>query len=105
MSNKRFYLRYINTGDMLMAAITDEELLGKTVEDKNSGIRIDVRESFYKGELADEEDVIEAMNKADVLILTGDRCIKLAINLGLVNPEAVMRIGEISHVQVMKFSY
>ncbi len=100
-----FYLRYIDTGTVLMAIITDKEVLGKKAEDYQKKLRIIVSEDFYKGDLVDENKIIRAMEKADMIVLTGDRSIKLAIKLGYVNPGSVLRIGNLSQAQVMKISY
>ena len=101
----KFYLRYIDAGGVLMAVITDEEVLGMKAEDPQSGIRIIVSESFYKGELVDLDKIIEAMEKADMIILTGNRCIETAIKLGFVNPDSVLKVDNLSQAQVMKFGY
>ena len=101
----KFYLRYIDVRGILMAVITDEEVLRMKAEDPQRGIRIIVSENFYKGELVDLDKIIKAMEKADMIILTGKRCIETAIKLGYVNPNSVLKIGNLSQAQVMKFGY
>ncbi len=90
-------------GGGLMAAIADEEVLGKVAIDRSRNIVIMVSESFYKGRLVQEDEAVDLMARADVLVLAGDRIIGKAIEMGLVNPDSVLRIGGLSHVQVYKF--
>jgi len=102
---RRYYIRRINAQGWVMVAITDEEILGRSEISEDNGLRIIVSKEFYGGELVDEAAAVKAMESADVLILTGDRVIELAIQLGYVNPDAVLRVGGLSHTQVFKFSY
>lgn len=104
-SEGRFYLKFIEAGGLLMAAIADEEVLGREAYDPRNGVRIRVSREFYGGRLVGVDEVVEALDKADVLILAGDRCINLAVRLGYVNPQSILRIGDLSHAQVMKFGY
>lgn len=88
----------------VMAAVADEEVLGKTAYDGESGLSLIVSEEFYKGELVDEEKVERILAGADVLVLAGDRVIGKAVSMGLLEPSSVLRIGGLSHAQVFKFS-
>ncbi len=101
-----FYARIIETPETgIMVSLVDEELLGIKVVDESSGIIIDVSESFYRGNKVDEKEAIELIKKADVVIMTGERIISLAIDLGFVNPTSVLKVKGISHVQLFKFNY
>lgn len=88
----------------VMAAIADEEVLGKAAYDEESRVSIIVSEDFYKGDLVDDDNVERVLADADVLVLAGDRIISKAVKMGLVDPESVLRVGGLSHVQVFKFS-
>ncbi len=101
-----FYVRIIEAPEIgMMVSLVDEELLGVKVVDEKSGIVIDVSESFYKGDKIDKDEAIELIKKADVLIMTGEKIISLAMELGYINPDSVLRIKGISHVQLFKFNY
>ncbi len=89
----------------VMAAVADEEVLGKAAYDDDARVCIIVSEEFYKGDLVGEEKVEKVLVEADVLVLAGDRVIEKAVKLGLVDPESVLRIGDLSHVQVFKFGF
>ncbi|GAB6147624.1 DUF424 domain-containing protein [Stetteria hydrogenophila] len=100
-----YYVKYYRIPGGLMAAIADEEVLGRLVYDRETGLSIIVSEEFYKGDLVGEEAAERALLEADVLVLAGDRIIEKAIKLGLVDPESVLRKGGLSHVQVFKFGF
>jgi len=100
-----YYVRTIKIEGGLMVSIADEEVLGKAAVDEETGVRIIVSREFYGGDLVGEDKVEELMRRATVLVLAGKRIIRKAIEMGLVNPDSVLEIKGIQHVQVFKFSY
>ncbi|MCE4613505.1 MAG: DUF424 family protein [Desulfurococcales archaeon] len=100
-----YYVRVIRIEGGLMVSIADEEVMGKAAVDEESGVRIIVSREFYGGDLVDDDRVEELMREASVLVLAGRRVIKKAIDMGLVNPDSVLEIKGLQHVQVFKFSY
>ncbi|MEN2999910.1 MAG: DUF424 family protein [Acidilobaceae archaeon] len=104
MSN-RFYARLTPLPDgSAMVSLVDEELLGKRFRDQR-GVTIDVSRRFYEGELISEEGARELMREASVLILVGSRAVAIAIEMELVNPEAVLWVQGVAYAQVFKVSY
>ncbi|MCX8195537.1 MAG: DUF424 family protein [Acidilobaceae archaeon] len=101
----KFHARLTQLPDgSLMASIVDEELLGKVFRDER-GVTIDVRRSFYEGGLLEEEEARELMREASVLILVGPRAVKIAIDMELVSPEAVLWVKGVAYAQVFKVTY
>ncbi len=86
-----------------MISIADKEIMGKKFEDKD--IIIDVSPNFYGNKLINEEEALIYLKSADILILTGSNIVNKAIKEGLVNPDSVLEINGVKHVQVFKFSY
>lgn len=78
-------------------AICDSDLIGKRFTE---GERLlDVKESFYSGELMEKEKVInlmqgEAFNDA-TFNLVGKETIACAVEIGIINDEGVMRINNV----------
>ncbi len=100
-----FYVRVIELpGGGVMASIVDEEVLGMRVYDSDRGVVIDVSRDFYGGALVNDEEVLRYF-EADVLILIGSRIVSMAVERGLVNPDAILKIGDIEYVQVIKVLY
>jgi hypothetical protein len=101
-----FYVRVFELpGGGVMASIVDEEVLGVRVYDSSRGVVIDVSREFYGGDLVGEEEVLRYLEDSDVLILVGSRVVGMAVERGLVNPDAVLRVGGIVYVQVVKVLY
>ncbi|MGC8573396.1 MAG: DUF424 domain-containing protein [Caldisphaera sp.] len=99
-----YFINIINldTGE-IMISIADKEIMGKKFEDKD--IIIDVSPNFYGNKLINEEEALIYLKSADILILTGSNIVNKAIKEGLVNPDSVLEINGVKHVQVFKFSY
>ncbi len=100
-----YYARIMNANGFTMVAIADEEVYGKAAIDDDSGVAIIVSEEFYGGSVIEEDEAIRLLDVADILVLAGRRIISKAIELGFVNPESVLEIKGIQHVQVYKFRY
>ena len=57
---------------------------------------------FYGSAVMKLSEALIMMNGADILNLVGRRIVDAAIANGLVDPDAVIRIAGVPHVQVMK---
>lgn len=81
-----------------VVAICDSELIGKRFEEGR--FQLDVKENFYKGEEADENQVIrmiERMSREDATFnLVGNEAVNAAIKAGIIDKE---EIGEIKGVK------
>jgi hypothetical protein len=88
-----------------MALITDEELVGKSRFDQERGIILMLPESIYKGKLVTEEEAREIMLSASILVVTGERSVQLAVELGLVHPDSITMVKGIPHAYVYKIDF
>ncbi len=93
---------YYAYGDYLVA-VCDEELLGKEFREKE--VILKVSESFYKGELADEEKVKEELKKATIGNIVGEKSVKIAKELGLIDEKGVKYIQGIPHAQFVIYFF
>jgi len=100
-----YYARVLETEHGLMAIIADEEVMGRAVIDEERGVRIIVSREFYGDRLVEEGEALRLLEEASILILTGDRIIRRAVQLGLVHPESILEIKGLKHVHVYKFMY
>jgi hypothetical protein len=87
------------SGETLLAAC-DKEILGKTF--KGNGLTITVSESFYRGEDADEEILVNRLQLATVANLVGEETLEIAVRHGFVDPDCVLDIGGVPHAQMAR---
>ena len=92
------YLKIHRYGTGLIVAACDKNILGKKL--KQGKITVDISEGFYKGELASEEQVIEALANATTANLFGERAVACSIKCGFVDPECVVMIDGVPHAQI-----
>ncbi len=100
-----YYINIINldTGE-IMISMADKEIMGKKFEQRD-GIVIDVNQNFYGNKLIDDDEALIYLKSADILILTGSKIVDMAIKEGIVNPDSVLDINGVKHVQVFKFVF
>ena len=80
-----------------IAAICDNELIGKKFSDGN--LELDVDKDFYGGKEMDESDAIKIMKDVAILNIVGDEAIKLALGNNLVLKQDIIKIKGVPHAQ------
>ncbi len=86
-------------GEVLLAAC-DSELVGrKLTQDKLS---LEVRESFYAGEAADEAIFMNRLELATMANLVGERVVAIAVDCGAVDQDHVIMIDGVPHAQMVR---
>lgn len=95
-------VRERETADGLLVSVCDDGLLGESFEDGE--VSITVTESFYQGESRSEEAVVEALERAAVANIVGNRSVTVAVDAGIVDEDHVLQIGEVSHAQVLNMT-
>jgi len=98
--SENMYLKIYKHETGILAAVCDEDILGKTF--KQGEITVEISEGFYKGEIASEEQVIDALAGATTANLFGDKTVACAIRCGAVDPECVMTIDSVPHAQIFR---
>ncbi|MDD1756916.1 MAG: DUF424 family protein [Methanomassiliicoccales archaeon] len=90
---------YRQRGEVVLAAC-DKELMGKSF--KEGKLKLEVCPSFYEGEDASEEVLLNRLRNATIANLVGERTVAVATKHGLVDEECVLRIEGVPHVQLVK---
>lgn len=105
------FMIYINTHDAdegLIIAMCDESLIGKTLEEGDIFINLDLYASFYKGELVKSEKAMaiidqskKRLNSANVI---GKEAIEVALQAGLIAKDNVLRVQKVpyAHTYVVR---
>lgn len=86
-------------GDDVVIGACDEHLLGKKF--RKGKLQIDVAKRFYDGERIDKKTLESFLNDATIANLVGDETVTCAINIGLVDPDCILKIKGIPHAQIV----
>jgi hypothetical protein len=87
------------TREGLLVSVCDADCLGETYE--QGEVSLTVTEEFYGGDPADPDAVVDALARAAVANLVGERCVRVAVDAGLVDEESVLDIEETRHAQLL----
>lgn len=79
--------------------ICDSDLIGKKFEEKN--LQLDLTSNFYKGEEKNEDEIAGFLKGSCLVNIVGGKSIKLAIKLGIIDGNNVIKIKNIPHVQAI----
>ncbi|MEM0215410.1 MAG: DUF424 family protein [Archaeoglobaceae archaeon] len=83
----------------VLVAVCDADIVGKVFREGN--LKIEVKEEFYGTEEFEEKDVEEALRKATIANITGKMAVDLAIKIGIVDKDKVLRIENCPHAQMV----
>jgi hypothetical protein len=97
---EQVYLRIFKEQNCVMVAACDQSTLGKTFCEGKK--RLEVAPKFYGGDLCSIDETMQVLEKADIGNLVGRRVIDAAVQKGLVDPDAIIKIGGVPHVQIIK---
>lgn len=83
----------------ILVAVCDSDIIGMTF--REGDLKIEVKESFYGTEEYSEDDVKRALKNATIANITGKRAVELAIKIGIIDKNRVLKIGECLHAQMV----
>ncbi len=93
------YLKSYRVNRETIVAVCDSELLGRTL--RQGELRLSVNEEFFKGLLANEQDVREALKNATIANLVGKRAVDCGIDSGIIDDEYIITIEGVPHAQMV----
>jgi len=93
-------LKERDTGEGLLVAVCDTDVLGETFE--TDGLTLTVTEEFYAGDEADEDEVVNSLNRADVANIVGADAVALAVEAGFVDEANVLELDSTRHAQFLR---
>ncbi len=94
-----FRMKIYRVSGEVLVAVCDEEIVGR--EFKEGDLRIKISEEFYGKEKYEEEEVKRALRQATIANISGERAVKLAISIGIVDESRILKIGECWHAQMV----
>jgi len=89
---------YKQGGDILISAC-DEKLIGKKFSEGK--FQIEVKKEFYGGERIDAERLKKYLLNATIANLVGEETVRCAIEVGLVDPDCIIKIKGVPHAQMV----
>lgn len=96
---------YINVIEAyrIIIALADENLVGNIFEEDN--LQLDIKESFYKGEIKPKKEIIEILKnyaKEDATFnIVGEESIQAAIESGIITKSSVGTIQNIPYAMIL----
>ena len=93
------YVKVHRRGKDTIVAACDEELLGRVLD--HCGVRIEVKESFYKGVRIPLDRLNEYLREATIVNLLGNGVVREAAKVNRVIMDAAVRVGGVLHVQLV----
>lgn len=88
-------------GERVLAA-ADSDVLGKKWSGGVRVLDLAAFRSFYEGEALDERALESALGACTMANLAGPRAVGVALRMGLADPESVVDIGGLPHVQIYR---
>ncbi len=83
-----------------VVAVCDRELVNTTI--MHGDLPITINSSFYGTEERPEEEVMAILQRADNINIIGERSVRLALSLGVVDKDACVLLGKVPHAQVVR---
>jgi hypothetical protein len=94
------FLRVFKDARRTLVAVCDSNILGETF--REGRLKLEVKEDFYKGVLSSIPEALREISSADIANLAGNSIVDAAVQEGFVDPSAIVRIGGVSHVQIVR---
>lgn len=92
-------LKIYHHGDDVMIGACDEQLIGKTF--KEGKFQLCVDRKFYDGDRVDALTLRRFLQTATIANLVGKETVKVAMELGLVDPSCILKIKGVPHAQIV----
>jgi len=81
-----------------VVAVCDRELINTTI--RGGTMTVTISEAFYGNTPSSEAEVREALRTAGNINLMGERVVRLATEMGLIDAGSCIMIGTVPHAQV-----
>ena len=94
------YCRVFSDSNYRLVAVCDTGLIGRTL--REGKLKLEVRPEFYKGSLSTIAEALREIDASDIANLVGEDIVEAAVQGGLVDPSAIVRIAGVPHVQIVR---
>ncbi len=94
-----FRMKIYRVKGEVIVAVCDEEIVG--MDFREGELRLEIKEDFYGKDVFHENEVKRALRQATIANISGERAVRLAISIGIVDENRVLRIGGCPHAQMV----
>lgn len=96
------YLKIHESNGQRIVAVCDKELIGTVLEEGKYLIDLKKYSSFYKGNLATQEEVSKALNSFTSANLVGKKAVGVALSKKLVSEDKIVIIKNLPFIQLYR---
>ena len=93
-----FSYKIFKTPNDTLVAVCDKDILGKKFE---NDVVFEVSENFYGGDDCGEDELREILKNATIINAIGNKTIDFLVKEKLVNKKGIIKIGDVSHAQIV----
>lgn len=94
------YVKKVKTATEIVVAACDTDIVGKVFEEDD--LSLEVKKDFYCGDAMSLEECSAHLIEATILNVVGEKAVSKAVELGLVDPGNVLKIGGTVHAQMVR---
>ncbi|RLI79946.1 DUF424 domain-containing protein [Archaeoglobales archaeon] len=94
-----FRMKVYRVRGEILVAVCDSDIVGKIF--REGDLKIEVKEEFYGEREVGEEEVKSALKRATIANITGKKAVELAIRIGIIDEDKVLKIGDCLHAQMV----
>lgn len=94
------FVKVLKDAKYTLVAVCDSGLLGQTF--REGKLRLEVKTDFYRGIPSTIPEALRVVDVADIANLVGKGIVEAAVREGLVSSSAVLSIGGVPHVQIVR---
>ena len=96
------YMRIHETPKGKIVAACDKELLGTVLDDGKAILDLLTHKEFYKGNPANAARLKDELKRFNSANLVGEKAVRVALELELVEEDAIIYINRIPHIQLYR---
>ena len=95
----QFAYRIFEQGSDTLLAISDADIVGKTLPSEE--VEITVSKEFYYGKMCDEKEAVRLASTATIVNAIGMEIINLLSKKGFIDNKSVLLVGDVPHAQII----
>ncbi|MBU0586121.1 DUF424 family protein [Candidatus Micrarchaeota archaeon] len=98
----KVYLKIHENESGRVVAMCDAEILGNVFEEAGKLLDLKNHAGFYKGELLEEEKVLEELKNFSSVNIVGANSVEIAKKAGIIEESSTKRIGKVPYAQAYR---